>query len=68
MKSIKTKKAIEELLNNSKDTLLESKIRTVLWSLFAKFLDISGYTADFDKSCEIAQKLTNDLEGTSTRI
>jgi type I restriction-modification system DNA methylase subunit len=59
----KTKKAIEELLNNSQDTLSESKIRTVLWSLFVKFLYISGYTTDFDKSCEIAQKLTNDLEG-----
>ena len=59
----KTKKAIEGLLNDSKDTLSESRIRTVLWSLFAKFLDISGYTTDFDKFCEIAQKLTNDLEG-----
>jgi type I restriction-modification system DNA methylase subunit len=59
----KTKKAIEELLNKSQDTLSESKIRTVLWSFFAKFLDISGYTTDFDKSCEIAKKLTNDLEG-----
>jgi len=58
----KTKKAIEELLNRSQGILSESKIRTVLWSLFAKFLDISGYTADFDKSCDIAQKLTNDLE------
>jgi type I restriction-modification system DNA methylase subunit len=59
----KTKKAIEEILNKSQDTLSESKIRTVLWSLFAKFLDISGYATDFDKSWEIAQKLTNDLEG-----
>jgi len=58
----KTKKAIEEILNNSQDTLLESKIRTVLWSFLAKFLEISGYTTDFDKSYEIAQKLTNDLE------
>ena len=59
----KTKKAIEEILNKSQNILSESKIRTVLWSLFAKFLEISGYTTDFDKSCEIAQKLTNDLEG-----
>jgi len=59
----KTKKAIEEILNKSQDTLSESKIRAVLWSLFVKFLGISGYTTDFDKSCEIAQKLTNDLEG-----
>ena len=59
----KTKKAIEELLNNSQDIVSESKIRTVLWSLFAKFLGISGYLTDFDKSIDIAQKLTNDLEG-----
>jgi len=58
----KTKKAIEELLNKSQDTLSESKIRTVLWSLFAKFLDISGYTNDIDNAFEIAQKLTNDLQ------
>ena len=58
----KTKKAIEELLNKSQDTFSESKIRTVLWSLLAKFLEISGYMTDFDKSCEIAKKLTNDLE------
>jgi hypothetical protein len=59
----KTKKAIEEILNRSQDNLSESEIRAVLWSLFAKFLDISGYTIDFDKSFEIVQKLTNDLEG-----
>jgi len=59
----KTKKAIEEILNKSQDTLSEGKIRTVLWSLFAKFLEISGYANDFDKYFEIAKKLTNDLEG-----
>jgi len=59
----KTKKAIEELLNKSQNILSESKIRTVLWSLFAKFLEISSHITDLDKSCEIAQKLTNDLEG-----
>jgi len=58
----KTKKVIDELFSKSQDALSESKIRTVLWSLFAKFLEISGYMTDFDKSCEIAQKLTNDLE------
>jgi len=59
----KTKKTIEELLNKSQDSFSESKIRTVLWSLFAKFLEVSGYITDFDKSLDIAQKLTNDLEG-----
>jgi len=58
----RTKKAIEEILNKSQGTLSEGKIRAVLWSLFAKFLNISAYTTDFDKSYEIAQKLTNDLE------
>ena len=59
----KTKKVIDELFSKSQDALSESKIRTVLWSLFVKFLEISGYITDLDKSCEIAQKLTNDLEG-----
>ena len=59
----KTKKAIDELFSKSQDALSESKIRTVLWSLFAKFLEISGYANDFDKYFEIAKKLTNDLEG-----
>jgi hypothetical protein len=59
----KTKKAINELLSKSRGDLSESKIRAVLWSLFAKFLDISGYTNDIDNAFEIAQKLTNDLEG-----
>jgi len=59
----KTKKVIDELFSKSQDALSESKIRTVLWSLFAKFLEISGHITDLDKSCEIAQKLTNDLEG-----
>jgi len=58
----KTKKAIDELFSKSQDVLSESKIRTVLWSLFAKFLEISGYANDFDKYFETAQKLTNDLE------
>jgi len=58
----KTKKVIDELFSKSQDALSESKIRSVLWSLFAKFLEISGYITDLDKSCEIAQKLTNDLE------
>ncbi len=59
----KTRKAIEELFNSGEGTSSESKIRTVLWSLFAKFLDVSGYATDVDKAFEIAQRLTNDLEG-----
>jgi len=58
----KTKKAIEEILNSTNGTLSESKIRAVLWSLFSKFLDVSGYAADVDEAFKIAQKLTNDLE------
>ncbi len=58
----KTRKAIEEILNNSRGSLSESTIRTVLWSLFAKFLVVSGYADNIDKACDIAQKLTDDLE------
>jgi type I restriction-modification system DNA methylase subunit len=58
----KTKKAINEILINSGESLSESKIRSVLWSLFAKFLDISGYTTELDKAFEVIQKITNDLE------
>jgi hypothetical protein len=58
----KTKKAIEDFLSNSQGTLSEGKIRAVLWSLFAKFLDISGYVNNADEAFDIAKKLTDDLE------
>lgn len=59
----KIKKVIDDILNNNAGGLSTSKVRAVLWSLFAKFLDISGYTTSVDESFEVAQKITNDLEG-----
>ena len=58
----KTKKDIEQLLVSNTDALSESTIRTVLWSLFAEFLVISGYTTNVEEAFDITQKLTNDFE------